>query len=126
VILCADLQAHTRNPARYWNHAPRPVQDFLVPALTAFYEGKPELVRDEGMRSTGLAGMSLMLAAQGLGYDSCPMVGFDPEAVANLIRLPADYAMSFMIAIGKSLGEPWPRGERLDSAETVFTDRFPL
>ncbi len=126
VVLCADLEAHSTHPERYWSHAPQPVQDFLVPALKAFYAGNPALVRDEGMRSTGLAGMALMLAARGLGYESCPMVGFDPEAVASLIRLPRSHAISFMVAIGKSLGEPWPRGDRLDAAETVITDRFPI
>lgn len=126
VVLCADLKAHSTQPGRYWSHAPQPVHDLLVPALKNFYAGKPALVRDEGMRSTGLAGMALMLAARGLGYESCPMIGFDAEAVARLIRLPDDHAISFMVAIGKSLGEPWPRGHRLDTAETVITNRFSI
>jgi nitroreductase len=124
VILCADLAAHTKDPARYWSHTPQAVQDFLVPALKTFYADKPVLARDEGMRSTGLAGMALMLAARGLGYDSCSMVGFDADAVAKLIHLPADHAISFMIAIGKGSGAPWPHGERLTPAETVIRDRF--
>jgi len=124
VILCADLKAHLNNPARYWSHAPQEVQDILVPALTPFYEGKPQLIRDEAMRSTGLAGMTLMLASRGLGYDSCPMVGFDAEAVAKLINLPAEYALSFMIAIGKQAKPVWPRGERLPDSEVVIEDRF--
>jgi len=125
VILCADLNAHCENPPRYWAHAPREVQDALVPALTPFYEGKPQLIRDEAMRSTGLAGMTLMLAARGLGYDSCPMVGFDPAAVAHLIQLPADHVVSFMVAIGKPTQSIWPRGERLPDREVVFTNQFP-
>lgn len=125
VILCADLKAHANNPTRYWSHAPQAVQDILVPALTPFYEGKPLLIRDEAMRSTGLAGMTLMLAAKGLGYDSCPMVGFDAEAVAKLIRLPADHAISFMVAIGKPTQPAWPRGERLPDSEVVVVDRYP-
>jgi nitroreductase len=124
VILCADLGAHAKNPARYWSHAPQPVQDFLGPALKTFYADQPVRARDEGMRSTGLAGMALMLAARGLGYDSCPMVGFDAGVVAQLIRLPADHAISFMVAIGKGTGAPWPRGERLTPGETVIHDRF--
>lgn len=124
VILCADLSAHAKNPQRYWSHAPKEVQDILVPALTSFYDGKPQLIRDEAMRSTGLAGMTLMLASRGLGYDSCPMVGFDAEAVAKLINLPADYALSFMIAIGKQAKPVWPRGERLPDSEVVIEDRF--
>lgn len=125
VILCADLKAHLKNPARYWSHAPLEVQDLLVPALTPFYDGKPQLIRDEAMRSTGLAGMTLMLAARDLGYDSCPMVGFDAEAVAKLIRLPADHVLSFMIAIGKQAQAVWPRGKRLPDSEVVIEDRYP-
>jgi nitroreductase len=126
VILCADLTAHAKNPQRYWAHAPQEVQDILVPALTPFYEGKPTLIRDEAMRSTGFAGMTLMLAARGMGYDSCPMIGFDAEAVAKLIRLPDDHALSFILAIGKQAKPVWPRGERLPDSEVVIQDRFPV
>ncbi|MGF1531069.1 MAG: nitroreductase family protein [Puniceicoccaceae bacterium] len=124
VILCADLKAHAKNPQRYWAHAPQEVQDFLVPAITPFYEGKPQLIRDEAIRSSSFAGMTLMLAARGLGYESCPMIGFDAEAVAKLIRLPEDHALSFMLAIGKQASPVWPRGQRLPDEEVVITDRF--
>jgi nitroreductase len=125
VILCADLTAHSKSPQRYWAHAPQEVQDILVPALTPFYDGKPTLIRDEAMRSTGFAGMTLMLAARGMDYDSCPMIGFDAEAVAKLIRLPEDHALSFILAIGKQAKPVWPRGERLPDSEVVIQDRFP-
>ena len=125
VILCADLMAHANDPQRYWAHAPQEVQDILVPALPPFYEGKPTLIRDEAMRSTGFAGMTLMLAARGMGYDSCPMIGFDAEAVAKLIRLPDDHALSFILAIGKQAKPVWPRGERLPDSEVIIQDRFP-
>lgn len=124
VILCADLTAHLNNPQRYWAHAPQEVQDILVPALTPFYDGKPTLIRDEAMRSTGFAGMTLMLAARDMGYDSCPMIGFDAEAVAKLINLPGDHVLSFMLAIGKQSKPAWPRGERLPDNEVVIHDRF--
>ena len=32
----------------------------------------------------GLAATNLMLAAQGLGYESCPMIGFDPGQVSDV------------------------------------------
>lgn len=124
ILLCADLRAHEKEPARYWAHAPQPVQDFLVPAIGQFYGGKPQLIRDEAMRSIGLAGMTLMLAATGLGYESCPMVGFDADAVAKLVGLPDDHAIGFLVAIGKPVQAPWPRGERLPDAESVINNRF--
>ena len=123
-VMCADLKAHEADPATYWGHAPQEVQDMLGPMIRPFYEGKDQLIRDEGMRSTALAGMTLMLAAKDLGYDSCPMVGFDPVEVAKLIRLPEDHALSFMIAVGKPTKAAWPRGERLPDSEVVIEDRF--
>ena len=68
--------------------------------------------------------MTLMLAAKGMGYDSCPMVGFDAEAVAKLINLPENHVLSFMIAVGKQTKPVWPRGERLPDSEVVVHDRF--
>lgn len=123
-IMCADLSAHEADPALYWGHAPQAVQDILGPALKPFYDGKPELTRDEGIRSSALAGMTLMLAAKGMGYASCPMVGFDAEAVARLIKLPADHALSFMIAVGKESKPAWPRGERLPDSTVVMENTF--
>ena len=125
IVMCADLGAHSNNPERYWAHAPKEVQDILVPALMPFYEGKPQLIRDEAMRSTGLAGMTIMLAAKGMGYDSCPMIGFDPDAVSKLINLPESHAISYMIAVGKEVKPAWPRGERLPDSEVIIENRYP-
>ena len=49
----------------------------LVQMLTDFYAGKPQLQRDEAVRSCGMVAQTIMLAARALGYDSCPMIGFD-------------------------------------------------
>ena len=68
--------------------------------------------------------MTLMLAAREMGYDSCPMDGFDFDAVARLINLPADHVISLFVTIGKKTREPWPRGGQLPMGEVVVTDRF--
>ncbi|MCE5393071.1 MAG: nitroreductase family protein [Acidithiobacillus sp.] len=109
LVLCADLNAWQENPQRYWATAPQAVQDFLLPKLDEYYRGKPQVARDEAMRSLGLLGMAIMLLAQDLGYDSCPMDGFDFDAVARLIQLPQDHAIGYMIAVGKSVGTVWER-----------------
>ncbi|NDY42610.1 nitroreductase family protein [Dissulfurirhabdus thermomarina] len=124
IVLCADLRAFERNPARYWRNAPREVQDFILPALDAYYRDKPQVQRDEAMRSCGIAAQTLMLAAKDMGYDSCPMDGFDFEAVGRLIRLPPDHVVAMFVAIGKGIREPWPRGGQLPLEEVVIEDRF--
>lgn len=124
VVLVADLNSWQREPARYWKNAPQPVQDFLLPAIDQYYRGKPQVQRDEGMRSCGMAAMTLMLAAQEMGYDSCPMDGFDFDAVAKLLNLPADHTPAMYVAIGKGVKEAWPRGGQLPMQDVIIQNRF--
>jgi nitroreductase len=76
------------------------------------------------MRSCGMAAQTLMLAAKAMGYDSCPMDGFDFAEVGKLINLPADHEISLFVAIGKALQPAQPRGGQLPLSEVVITDRF--
>ena len=59
------------------------VRDFIIPAIDNYYRDRPHVERDEAMRSCGMAAMTLMLAAQEMGYTSCPMDGFDFETVGQ-------------------------------------------
>lgn len=124
IVMCADKDAWKKDPSRYWKHAPQEVQDFLVPAIGPYYEGKEQVQRDECMRSCGLAGMTIMLAAKDMGLDSCPMDGFDFDAVGKIIGLPEDHVISFMIAVGKGTKEAWPKPGQLDYEEVVIRDTF--
>jgi nitroreductase len=124
VVLTADIKAWEKEPGRYWKNAPQPVQDYVVPAIGQYYQGRDQVQRDEAMRSCGIAAMALMLAAKEMGYDSCPMDGFDFDAVGNLIKLPADHVISMFVAIGKGIREPYPRGGQLVASEVVVQDRF--
>lgn len=124
LVLCLDHKAWGREPERYWRNAPAEVQGFLLPALATYYEGKPQVERDEGMRSCGLAGMAIMLMAKEMGYDSCPMDGFDYEAVGKIIGLPEDHAIAFMIAIGKGTKAPWPKPGQLALDEVLIENKF--
>jgi nitroreductase len=124
VVMCARLDAWKDNPARYWVNAPQPVQDFLVPAIDTYYTGRDQVQRDECMRSCGLAGQTLMLAAESMGYASCPMDGFDFDKVAEIIRLPENHLISFMVAIGKGTVEAWPRPGQLPYESVVVENTF--
>jgi nitroreductase len=124
VILCADLKAWEKEPMRYWRSAPEPVREFIVPAIRNYYDGLDQVQRDEAMRSCGIAAQTLMLAATSMGYDSCPMDGFDFDAVAELINLPDDHAISLFVAIGKAIDEPGEPLDKLPLDEVVITDTF--
>ena len=124
VILTADLHAWKKDPARYWTEAPAEVAKMLVDWMGPFYEGKDQLQRDEAMRSCGLAGQTIMLAAKAMGYDSCPMIGFDADQVAKLIGLPEGHALGFMIAVGKGTKPAWPKPGQLPLEDVLIHDRF--
>jgi len=124
IILCADLKAFEREPGRYWQNAPKEVQEFMIPAIDAYYRGKSQVQRDEAMRSCGIAAQTLMLTAKDMGYDSCPMDGFDFEAVGKLIDLPEDHVIAMFVAIGKGIKEAWPRGGQLSLGEVVIENNF--
>jgi len=113
IVLTAELRPWSQPDS----HAAR---DMII----SFYEGNPQLQRDEVMRSVGIAGQTLMLAAKAMGYDSCPMIGFEADKVARLINLPADHAIGMIVVVGKAVQEPTPKRDKLTLDEVVVVDRF--
>ena len=124
IVLTADLQAWAKNPQRYWANAPQPVQDYLVPAIGHYYTGNEQAQRDEAMRSCGIAAQTIMLAAKEMGYDTCPMDGFDFDAVGKLLNLPADHTPAMFITVGKAIKLAMPRAGQLDMNEVVIYNKF--
>jgi nitroreductase len=124
IVLCADLKAWEKEPGRYWANAPKEVQELKVPTIDSYYRGKDQVQRDAAMRSCGIAAQTLMLAAKSLGYDSCPMDGFDFEEVAKLINLPDDHVLTMFVAIGKGTKEPWDRPGQLSLDNVVVKNSF--
>lgn len=124
VVICADVKAWEKEPERYWKNASDDVREGIVAAIDEYYRGHPQTERDEAMRSCGIAAQTLMLAAQEMGYDSCPMDLSDFGKVAKLIRLPEDHVLAMFVAIGKRVREPWQRAGQLPMDEVVLRDRF--
>jgi len=124
IVLCADLKSWEKQPCRYWVNAPKEIQEFMLPAIDKYYRGKDQVQRDEAMRSCGITAQTLMLAARSMGYDSCPMDGFDFEKVSELINLPAEHVIAMFVAIGKCTKESWPRPGQLDLNEVIIKNRF--
>lgn len=124
IVLCADVKAWQKSPERYWEDAPKEASDILVPMIGQFYEGRDWQQRDEAMRSVGIAAQTIMLSAKSMGYDSCPMIGFDAEAVGNLINLPKDHVIGMMISVGKAAQPAQSKGGYLPDEDVFFDNRF--
>ncbi len=123
-ILCADLKSWEKEPERYWRNMPLEFQDFILPAIDSYYRDKDQVQRDEAMRSCGIIAQTMMLVAKTMGYDTCPMVGFDFEAVGKLINLPEDHVIAMMLAVGKAIAPANPRGGQLPVEDILVLDRF--
>ncbi len=124
IVLCADLKSWEKQPERYWDQAPKEIQDFMLPAIDSYYRDREQVQRDEAMRSCGIVAQTLMLAAKSLGYDSCPMDGFNFDEVAKLIKLPEDHVIAMFVAIGKGTKAAWPRPGQLSLENVVISDSF--
>ena len=124
IVLTADLNAWAKQPERYWKNAPKAASDVLVPMIGQYYQSNDQVQRDEAMRSCGMAATTLMLAAKEMGYDTCPMDGFDFAAVSKLLNLPADHIPSMFVVVGKALKAAAPRGGQLAMDEVVVYNQF--
>ena len=124
VVLCADLKASEKDPQRYWKDDDQSVQDAIVPMIRKFYEANESLQRDEALRSCGIAAQTIMLTAKDMGYDSCPMIGFDSQKVAEIINLPKDHIVTMMITIGKATQAAKPRSGSLKLSEVLIRNKF--
>lgn len=124
IVLTADLNAWAKQPERYWKNAPKAASDVLVPMIGQYYQNNDQVQRDEAMRSCGMAATTLMLAAKEMGYDTCPMDGFDFAAVSKLLNLPADHIPTMFVVVGKALKAAAPRGGQLAMDEVVVYNQF--
>ncbi len=63
-----------------------------------------------------------MAALAELQIDSCPMEGFDPVAVGNILGLPESQKAVVMLPIGYRAADEAPRPKSRFSKEALFTE----
>lgn len=119
VIVCGKLDAHVDAPTIF-AQAPAPVRDQMVGLTAHLYADNAQFARDEAIRSASLAAMTLMYAARARGFDTGPMIGYDPVAVAQAVNLPANFIPAMVIVLGRASGPvQMPRGYRRPLSEVV-------
>ena len=116
-IVCGTLQPHLTLPtalkptldAGIINDA---IYNGWIGAAQNMYEDNSVFQRDEAIRSGSLAAMTLMLAAQGKGLVSGPMIGFDPVAVAKTFGLKDTDVPVMLVTVGHPGPANWPKKPR--------------
>ncbi|WP_339159218.1 nitroreductase family protein [Paenibacillus sp. FSL W8-0186] len=100
--------------------------DMTVESVTQFYEERGDsFKRDEAIRNASLSAMLFMLIAKDKGWDTCPMIGFDPEQMRKELNIPDQYVPVMLIALGKEdLSGQRLRGYRKPVGEFVTYNGF--
>ena len=111
VLVCGKLDAYKDAPKIY-KEAPGAIQEKVLPMIQGFYEGKDQLQRDEAIRSASLAAMTLMYGATSRGWGTCPMIGFDPKVVADILKLTPNLIPVMFVVLGHQKEAPRPRSYR--------------
>ncbi|MCY7733860.1 nitroreductase family protein [Bacillus safensis] len=93
----------------------------MVRETVSFYEQRgADFQKEEAIRNASLSAMLFMLAAKNKGWDTCPMIGFDPEAMKKVLNIQSDLVPVLMITLGKEKVESrQARGYRKPVSEFV-------
>jgi nitroreductase len=122
VIILGDTEADKVAP-EVFEKAPEEARNLLLKNINSAYsQGRP-LGEKEALKNASLGAMQLMLAAKALGIDSCPMSGFDHEAIIPAFGIPERFIPVMMITLGYADGPAKPT-DRFDVKRLVMHEKF--
>ena len=100
--------------------------DLMIQSINSLYEGRGDaFMYEEAIRNASLSAMMFMLLAKDKGWDTCPMIGFDNEAVKKLYNVPENLVPVLLITMGKEdTNKTRMRGYRKPTAEFVTYNGF--
>lgn len=104
-------------------YLPEQYKSNVINQINGLY-GSEGMQRDEAIRGSSLAAMTLMLAAKDKGYGTCPMIGFDPARVRQEFNIPANLIPTMIITIGPEKDPEMPRKLRFPVQEVTTYNGF--
>jgi nitroreductase len=75
-------------------------------------------------RHVMIAFTSMMLAAEGYGFDTAPMEGFDAAGVKREFGIPEEAEIVALLAIGRAAGQEKPYPGRFELSRIVYSERY--
>jgi nitroreductase len=100
-----------------------PTKNAYMGAVDVVYPDEARKI-EHAVGGASLAAMTFMLAAHGMGLATLPMIGFDPAGVRGLLKVPDEYIITMLIAVGISADRDLPRQQRRPHEEIVHWEIF--
>ncbi|MBP1965242.1 nitroreductase family protein [Paenibacillus aceris] len=127
IAVLGDLEANKNaelvfGPAVDAGFMPKQLKDTLVAQIEGAYQ-YPQVARDEAIRNASLAAMQLMIAAKAMGYDTCPMGGYDATKFVEAFNVPARYVPVMLISVGLA-ASPARSAGRLSLDQITVSNTF--
>lgn len=95
-------------------------EEMVRETMSFYVQRGSDFQKEEAIRNASLSAMLFMLAAKNKGWDTCPMIGFDPEAMKKVLNIESDLVPVLMITLGKEKVESrQARGYRKPVSEFV-------
>lgn len=122
IAVLGDLEANRNvdpvfDPAVAKGEMTQEIKDVLKGQIDGAYT-RPGYARDAAFSNASLAAMQLMLTAKAKGWDTCPIGGFDPAALAKEFNVSQRYIPIMLITIGKPLQEA-RKSDRLEPMNLI-------
>jgi nitroreductase len=114
LVFCAntDFKGLIARLERLMRQAEVPEDDLKMVmgmAQEYFLAGPPEVQLAMAQHHVFLALGNALNGAKALGFDSCPMGGFDPKEYARILRLPPHLVPTMLCPVGYAADEPEPK-----------------
>ncbi len=130
LILLGDPQAYKAENPTYQSFVERGYMDEAgLKDFTDMVENLYENLETPdrfAAKNSALYGMSLMYAAEAYGWQTHPMIGFNPEEVKKQFKIPEELLITMLISIGKFDDEKdlLPRNRRKSFTDIVSIDSY--
>ncbi|WP_138496185.1 nitroreductase family protein [Paenibacillus pinistramenti] len=131
IIVLGDLEAHKKGEEIYGGMLNLGMlsqldYDLQLQMVEDLYGSRGSgFAHEEAVRNASLSAMLFMLIAKDKGWDTCPMNGFDPVKVKELLNIPDHLLPVLMITLGKEdTTKQRPRGYRKPVNEFVTFEKF--
>ncbi|MDP8205646.1 MAG: nitroreductase family protein [Candidatus Electryonea clarkiae] len=89
-----------------------------------FYGTRPEIQRDEAIRSTSIMTGVMMLAAVEMGLSTAAVIGFHADKVMEDFHIPENYVPVMLLTVGYELNPMPERVKRLAVSDIAYDEDF--